>query len=129
MPTWLIPLAFAWYTTYISQPKVGEATALAGEPKVLNIYEDGLDVHIVDTAQANIALIAMDRQCGSCHQGSHSTNQAALAIFNLANECWYCTLRPEHMEGLSNRIKGSKFTAEEQAAITSLVGQLSEKNF
>ena len=74
----------------------------------------------------SIALIAIDRQCGSCHHGDRSTNTGALEIFNLKDTCWHCKLTPEQCESLKGRISGSSFSEEERTAIVAVIAHLSE---
>ena len=72
----------------------------------------------------SIALMAMDRQCGNCHQESRSENKAALTIFNLADSCWYCKLTPSRAKSLVGRIQSKTFSNEEREAITALMEKL-----
>ncbi len=82
----------------------------------------------IPTDKVIIAYQAIDRQCGSCHQGSHSTNTKALTIFNLADECWYCKLTKEHAAGVMRRTQGAVFSNDEKKAIKLLMEELTENN-
>jgi hypothetical protein len=77
---------------------------------------------------AAIAFATIDRQCGAGHHGDRSTNLRALAIFNLADVCWYCKLTPEHCKGIRGRISGASFSDEERAAIVALIAHLSDND-
>jgi len=110
----------------MSQRHPAETSALSLTDTVYNVYEDGLKIHVVDTVQAHLALLAMDRQCGNCHHPNRSTNKAALAIFDLAEECWYCPLNLHQATEIRKRTKSTKFSDDEQAAIASLLDRLTD---
>ena len=76
-------------------------------------------------AFVEISRAGLDRNCGSCHHSNRSTNQVALAIFDLATDCWYCTVSKDHAHGLENRTQGSDvFTEEEKAAIREVIARI-----
>ncbi|MDX1406712.1 MAG: hypothetical protein R3330_01230 [Saprospiraceae bacterium] len=80
-----------------------------------------------DPAEAfvEVARVAVDRNCGSCHHSNRSSNHEALAIFDLAKPCWYCTIHAEQTTGLQNRTQGSdQFTVEEQEAIREVIARI-----
>jgi len=99
------------------------AIAYPAELPPLRIIADS-----VKTDQGTLAFTAVDRQCGSCHHGDRSTNAGALAIFNLKDDYWYCTLTVEQSKSLKKRISGPSFTDEERDAILALIAHLSTEN-
>lgn len=80
-------------------------------------------------AHVEVSRSALDRNCGSCHHSNRSTNTVALAIFDLANPCWYCTISEEQFHGLESRTQSSEeFTEAEKEAILQVIASHSKTN-
>ncbi len=73
-----------------------------------------------------VMRIALDRQCGSCHNSNNSTAKAAaLAIFDCTEENWPKNALAEHLSGLKSRTSnGDSFSDREKEAIEWFIDQL-----
>ena len=114
-----------------SELTLGETTAidtLAVKSMVTPIADAAPIQPITEHTEASfleVTRTAIDRQCGKCHHSNRSTNEVALSIFNLTNECWYCTLTEEQIPGLESRTMDSEdFTDEEKEALRRVVEEV-----
>ncbi len=114
--------------TYLTAEDLIAEDTISSESMVSQM-PDSVSTHVnevsTELAFLELSRAAIDRQCGKCHHSNRSTNEVALSIFNLANECWYCTLSEEQIPGLQSRtMDKDDFSKEEKEALRRVIEEV-----
>lgn len=96
--------------------------------EVINADSSVTEIDAQPIGFVEISRMAADRECGTCHHSNRSTNTKALAVYDLADRCWYCRMSEEQIDGLERRTQNSEdFTEAEKAAFLQIIGDYAER--